>query len=453
MKMLLGGVLFLRKIKTGREIAMNMTERYQEVFNGMKGEIAARKRAGAFAALGYTSNLDVLSRFDTEILNGLLEKYLPGEDLANMKMPDCIETMEDFLRTTVEYCRSGKGGEAEIRDVSILDGIFETANGMGGTATQGALALAEVGCPSIVHLTDDSKEVCDILNSPYIYTADADGNLIHTGRVSQKEEQEIHYIMQFKKGDVIRLGSKEITIPNSNRLIITKITVNATVPFNEGYFSYIENHAEDVRSNVLSSFNCLKNRELLERRLQYVSRHVEKYRAANSHGIAYFENAHFHDPLIQELCYKMICPISDIISLNEEELKAALSDYGFQVDIEDIRSVIAGTQFLRDRFHVRKGVIVHTKDYSMYCGDSLEADIEKGLIYGNLMATSKAMNGWYGDMEKIAEVMKLPFSPKGTECREKACSDAVVVPSRYLDRPKYTIGLGDSFVAGVQICF
>jgi len=29
----------------------------------------------------------------------------------------------------------------------------------------------------------------------------------------------------------------------------------------------------------------------------------------------------------------------------------------------------------------------------------------------------------------------------------------VAVPSRYMERPRYTIGLGDTFTAGVQICF
>ena len=28
-----------------------------------------------------------------------------------------------------------------------------------------------------------------------------------------------------------------------------------------------------------------------------------------------------------------------------------------------------------------------------------------------------------------------------------------LVPSRYLENPKYTIGLGDTFVAGVHTCF
>ena len=39
------------------------------------------------------------------------------------------------------------------------------------------------------------------------------------------------------------------------------------------------------------------------------------------------------------------------------------------------------------------------------------------------------------------------------EIRQKEITDAVIVPTKYIDKPQYTIGLGDSFVAGVQICF
>jgi Archaeal ADP-dependent phosphofructokinase/glucokinase len=94
----------------------------------------------------------------------------------------------------------------------------------------------------------------------------------------------------------------------------------------------------------------------------------------------------------------------------------------------------------------------------MYAGDEPGADIESGLIYGNLMATAKAMYGSYGTREQIFEVMKLPLSEKGLRHRERAMASpyaakTAIVPTKYIDKPKYTIGLGDSFVGGVQICF
>jgi len=94
----------------------------------------------------------------------------------------------------------------------------------------------------------------------------------------------------------------------------------------------------------------------------------------------------------------------------------------------------------------------------MYVGEETEADIEKGLMFGNMLATAKALSGWYGTKEQIEEVLKLPLSERGMEYKKlieqrKFTQKVVLVPSKYIDKPKYTIGLGDSFVAGVQICF
>ena len=94
----------------------------------------------------------------------------------------------------------------------------------------------------------------------------------------------------------------------------------------------------------------------------------------------------------------------------------------------------------------------------MYVGERGTLRMEDGMIYGNLLATAKAMNGTYGTMAQLKEVMELPLSSKGLAFlsrvhSEKEFSDVVLVPSRYIEKPRYTIGLGDSFVAGMQICF
>lgn len=437
---------------------MKIEEKYMKTYEEMEELIASRTENNAFSALGYTSNLDILCDFQIEIFNQLLNKYLPNADLSMMKAAKEITNMEEFLETIVYFCIHGIGGEVDIADFDIIKNTFAIKKGMGGTATQGAMALAAVGCPSIVHLTDDSKDVCDILNSPFIYTITKEGNLVHTDQIIQTAEQEIHYIIQFKKGDVVCLGSQQIPIPISNRLIVTKITVNETLPLSDSYFSYIERHATDIKSNVLSSFNAIQDKDILEKRLGFVKEHIKRYKANNSDGIIYFEDAHYHNKEVRQLCLETIYPYVDILSLNEEELEYTLKMYDFPIEINDIYSCIKGAAYIKEGFFIKKGVIVHTKDYSMYLGDKLKVDIEKGLILGNMLATAKAINGWYGTKEQIEEVIKLPLSEKGIRNRELITkehfsNDVILVPSKYIDKPKYTIGLGDSFVAGVQMCF
>lgn len=437
---------------------MNLEEKYKEVYCNIEKITTSRINKRDYVALGYTSNLDILCDFKIDILNKLLNKYLPNANLKDMKAVKEIKKIEDFLETVVFFCSNGIGGEVDIADFRIIEDIFEVKKGIGGTAVQGAMALAAIGCPSIVHLTDDSKEVCDILDSPYIYTISKNGKLVHTNEVEHLAEQEIHYIIQFKKGDIIQLGKQQITIPTSNRLIITKITINETVPFSDAYFRYIQDNAINIKSNVLSSFNAILDKDILIKRLEYVKNHIEIYKKNNKNGIVYFEDAHYHNEEVKRLCLENIYSYVDIVSLNEEELEYTLNMYDFPIEINNIISCIKGAKYIKERFKIKKGVIVHTKDYSMYVGEQLEADIEKGLMIGNMLAAAKAMYGWYGNKEQIKEVIKLPLSPKGLSNREiikkeNLQENVVLVPSKYIDKPKYTIGLGDSFIGGVQICF
>ncbi len=437
---------------------MKTEKKYEAVYQRMEPLIQHRTKSGQYMGLGFTSNLDYLCRFSTERLNELLERYMPAADLRRMEAHAVIHSMDELLQTIVYYCLHGIGGEAALEDMELVKGVFEQTPGMGGTGVQAAMALAAVGCPSVVHLTDNSEEVCDILAGSCIRTVAASGRLVSPDDMEHTSEQEIHYIIQFKKGDVIRLGGQEEEIPVSNRLILVKMTVNVYVPFSEPYFRYIEEHAEAFTSNVLSSFNEIQDQQLLEEKLAYVKEHTRKYRAANPDGIVFFEDAHYHSDETKKRCMETLYPCVDIVSMNEDELNHTLELYQCDKDICDIIACVEGVKFLQEKFRVKKGMIIHTKDYAMYVGKHIEADIEAGLMYGNMLATTKAANGWYGSRDQIGETMKLALSRDGIE--KQAClarsiyqDEVILVPSKYMDKPKYTIGLGDSFVAGVQMCF
>lgn len=438
---------------------MNIEEKFQKAYYSLEKNIESRNKKEQLTAMGYTSNLDLLCDFQVDKLNELLAEYMSGEDLTKMKPAKMIRTMQELLETVVYYCINGIGGEADVEDPELVKSSFSFKNGMGGTAVQAAMALAQIGGKTLVHLTDDSKEVCELLHSSYIHVVLGNGELGFTDQVVSHNPQETHFIVQFKKGDQVRLGEQVIAIPCSNRLILTKNTVNEYLPLWEPYFKWIEQNAKHVTSNVLSSFNSILEKEVLKDRLQYVKNHVEIYRRNNPDGIVYFEDAHYHNEEVRRLCVETLYPCVDILSMNEEELQYTLKEmYGYDVDIDDIYSCIDGVEFLLDKFHIKKGVIVHTKDYAMFVGDSENIDIENGLMYGMIMATAKASHGNYGTKEQIRQVLELRVSEKGLSNLKKVeergyGSRVILVPTKYIDKPKYTIGLGDSFTGGVQMCF
>lgn len=438
---------------------MDLEKKYRLAYESLGRTVGRCLEQHIYTALGFTSNLDCLCDIRAEEFNRLLDCYLPGENLEEMQAVEKISSMEELLRTMVFYCLRGIGGEVDVENTELLEKNFPFTHGMGGTAMQAALALSEIGCPAVVHLTDDSKEVRALLNTPYVYGVSTDKILAHMDSIEQLHEQEPHYIVQFQKGEMIRLGGRSVRIPCSNRLILTKITVNARIPLFEPYFTWVESHAGQVASTVFSSFNAVTDEEVLKERLAFLERHARAYRSNHPEGIVLFEDAHFHNREIRRLCQQMLYPCVDIVSLNEEELRYSLTGmHSFRADTDDIISCVQGAEFLRRRLGIRKGVVVHTKDYTMYVGEALKADIEKGLMYGNLLATAKAKNGWYGNLEQVKEVLGYQMSEKGMEYyrtlqESDYAKNAIFVPTKYIDKPKYTIGLGDSFVGGLQICF
>ena len=314
------------------------SDRIQEIYNGLQAVTERRKRDAIYTALGYTSNLDLAAEFRAEDLNDLLAKYLPAGVLRAMRPAERIRTMEDLLETVVYYCLQGIGGEVDIEDPDLVRALFPCVNAIGGTGVQAALALDRLGAGSIVHLTDDSKEVLEQLASPNIRMPLADGTLGGASDVQGRGPQETHVILQFRRGSRIVLGEQEEEIPASNRLILTRNTVNHILPLDENFLHWVEAHSQQVSSLVLSSFNSILDPEILRHRLGRILEHVERYRRKNPQGTVYFEDAHYHDRQIRRLCMETVYPHTDIVGMNEEELLHTLDMYQVPVKIEDIFS-------------------------------------------------------------------------------------------------------------------
>ena len=147
--------------------------------------------------------------------------------------------------------------------------------------------------------------------------------------------------------------------------------------------------------------------------------------------------------------------------LPQAELAEALAQLGQKTGLDGAQQVLEGIRLYRERFGLR-GIVLHTKAYALYYGKPLEGiDMEQGLTLGNLMAATRARTGRYGSLQDCRESLALPLSERGktftqdfmslAEQDEEAVS--VAVPSRYIEHPRYTIGLGDTFTAGVQISF
>lgn len=433
-------------------------DRYSEYLESVPESIRFCKETGKRPVLAYTSNLDVLVKWDAESFNRLLDTYLKEE--PSFENGESIRSMEDFARIMSYFAIHGYGGEVDITSqevVDILPEYFEMSYGLGGTCAQGAAALGSMGFPVLVHLIDHSPEVIDRMSYGKIECV-KDNKTVPVEECAVAGESLPHFIVQYHKDDVIRALGKEYKIRISNRLIMGYDRVHKVMPVKEEFLSYCEDHAEQMSSYDISGFNAIVDMELMAERLSRLTKHYAVIKERNPSCRIYFESAHFISNEIREYTYRVLSESMDIMGMNEEELADLTKKMGRAIDTDDLESVLKGMEYLL-KVYPLEGIVMHSKDYALYYGNDMPGiDLEKGLTLGNLISGTRARTGRYGSYEDCVENLKLPLSEVGVRFAEileklELPHKAVLVPSRYMEKPKTTIGLGDSFVAGMQICF
>ena len=407
---------------------------------------------------GYTSDLDVIIEWDKAVINKIISVYLREE--PSIKECESIDSMETFARIISYYMIHGLGGEIEITNgevVETLEEQFRSHCALGGTCAQAACALGMMGFPSIVHITDRSKEVSHLMDGLGIEVTDLSGKRpIAEGSCGEPPVK--HLILQYPKGARIAVLGKEYVTSISNRIILDYDKIHKYVPIETGFLEYCEGHADDVLAYSCSGFNGIIDPAIMTGLAEKLSRHYRKIKKLNPNCIIYLESAHYMSAEVNNIVYERLAGSIDLLGMNEEELTGYAQKHGMRVNTDEISLIPEILEIVLERYSLR-GIVLHTKDYALYYGDPIgNVDFSRGLALGNLMAGTRARIGRYGNYEECRGTLQLPMSPIGIAYREqleKIPSHHLVclVPSRYMEHPVYTIGLGDTFVAGFMIAF
>ncbi|MDR1059611.1 MAG: ADP-dependent glucokinase/phosphofructokinase [Treponema sp.] len=436
---------------------MAYTDRYEYYLDRLSADLEHYRGSGKWMVFGYTSDYDGIIRWDAEVFNRIAAEYLTGE--PSHREGEVINSVDDFIRIAGFYAIHGMGGEIDIvnpRVCDFIESVFTVEPALGGTCAQGAAALGALGFPLILYITDRSKEVCGQLNYPGLMTVAGD-MLIPVAEGALDTVPVRHLIMQYSKDDVLEFRGTRYRIPLSNRLIMDYDSVHKSFRVDREFLDYLESRAGSLISYSVSGFNAFLDAELLRRRIGELKVHYGNIKA-KSRCILYLEDSHYLDPQIKTLTFSTLAEYVDILGINEEELTDLTGRLGKKTDRDRPDSVLAGLDLILETYPVR-GIVAHTRDYSLYYGAEPEqGDMEKGLTLGNLMSATRARTGSYGAPADCRETLPVPLSPAGLSFARRLESlekkrYACLVPSRYMENPRYTIGLGDTFTAGMQIGF
>jgi ADP-dependent phosphofructokinase/glucokinase len=432
------------------------TDRYPVLFDALKMDLSTHLQSKKRFVFGYTSDLDVVLDWDQDAFNRMVADRL--KEVPSVKDGDVIETVDDLSRILGYYMLHGLGGEVDITNQAICDYLektFKHQYGLGGTGAQGAAAMSAVGFPVLVHITDKSKPVCELMNTKGTMVVGAKGEM----PIMQAATDELpvrHIIMQYPKDADIPIGEHIHKVPVSNRLIMDYDQIHKRLPVDEAFKTYLEEKAKDILAYSISGFNAIIDSNIMAHHAKELKAHYKKIKTINPDVIIYLEGAYYLNSDVKNLVFEKLAASIDILGMNEEELVDHTQKHGVVTDKDDLSSVIKGLDLLLD-IYPAKAIVMHTKDYSMFYGEKIESlDCEKGLTLGNLMSGTRARIGAYGKIDDLAETLNVPLSEKGVEFANLIKNQAFkrhieLVPSRYLENPKFTIGLGDTFMAGFML--
>lgn len=437
---------------------MSYTDCYKKYLEEAKKDILRYKETNGHIVFGYTSNVDVLLHYDENIINEIINSSL--DKVPNIQGGAVIDSIKSLGKFISYFMLNGMGGEADITDFKVVEyllGKFKYTLSPGGTAAQGAAALARIGIPLLVHVSDSSKEFCDMIGDFGLSTI-AGGKIVPL-KDTASGETVYHFVLSFSKGDRLRIGNTDYEVPTSNRVILDYDTKHKDIDVREDFKKYIEENASNIISYNISGFNAVTDLELLKKRLKELVAHYCRVKEKNADCIIYFESAHYLSAEVKKAVFSKIAPFINIMGMNEEELVVHMKEQNILIDNLELSDLIRSMDLLINKYGVN-GIIIHTKDYAMYYGEEIAGvDMEKALTLGNLLSGTKARVGHYGTLKDCEETLKkVSLSEQGLRfAREletyKLKKKAVVVPSRYMEKPVCTIGLGDTFVAGVQFAF
>lgn len=439
---------------------MHYQDLYRQCLDCIPHQIRKCYDSGKRSALGYTSDLDVLIRWDINTFNELVDKYL--HEKPSFQSGDVLTNTNDFVRVVCYLILKGVGGEIDIKSSDVCAMItnrFDCTYALGGTSAQGSAALACVGIPTLMQISDRSEAVCSFLDYPEISMISSQGKVVSVMEMISGLAPVKHFILQYNKGDVLRVGGSEHIIPLSNRLIMDDHDdMHKLLPVDSIALEYLETHAEEISSYNISGFNSIVSQEVLKNTVQRMSKHYQQMKQANPDCVLYLESAHYLNPKGRELVYKGFAPFLDALGMNEEELSDLANVNGQNFVWNNMTSLLSTLEIIHEAYPA-KGLVIHTKDYAVYYGwPHKNVNMEKALCCGNLISGTRARIGHYGSVKDCEETLAIPLSAVGLEMAKNMPSEhkgrmVRIVPSCYIENPLTTVGLGDTFVAGMQIAF
>jgi ADP-dependent phosphofructokinase/glucokinase len=401
---------------------------WQDRYAGVADRLTQRAPSALTVLTGTSACVDAVFKIDAQRMARL-------ETAASTEPTTPEDTIGAGLITRVlERVRNGRGGELLTRWPAGSGWITELLGGadhqqLGGTGPQASWALATLGAPSVLALADRSREQLSVVDPRTGICAG--GLVVPAGEVTPvgQPTKFPHCILEFSAS----IRSTEAIVPRSTRIILR--FGDEPIEQDEQFAALTPALVPGIRAGLLSGLNGLPDDAGNEAGWL---REVARSWSAAGLDVIHHELAEFPSP--ERLRRALTTIPATSVGLSLSELFTLTGRRG-------------DPRFLAKDVALRAGaarVIVHADDWSLNVSRDSSGNQTSVLLAGNTLAAARARTGQPSreltPPSDAAYTDDLPgIGPIGDGWF------AVAVPTPYLGRPAATVGLGDTFVAGLLL--
>lgn len=458
---------------------------------------ALGRYSGVLAA--YNVNIDALKFIrpgftESAIRNASVSEETILDEIKNP--PRAIKSREDLFAGLILNFSRGSAAEWLVQNKTVFDWMKHEVGHdelrMGGQAGIISNNLAALGVGRImVHSAQMSPKQAGLFSKSKSIVVPRKSGRAFTLRhpsdaVNEKDDELVHFIMEFRKDDVILVGNKSFSCPRDNRFIATYDGKNSNLFINPDFAEGIKSFAKDIDCAILAGFHLLSPKIDYGSRINEAMGVIDGIKSRNPHLKTHAEMASTQDAGVRLAIAERVLSRVDSIGINEQELCDLLEVFGEENlarrirtthstsgDESTLKSVLIYEGLLKlMREYIRpKRLNLHTLGFyiTMINRNGWETDsktVRDSMLFAASLAATRLKGNALGDLEGLdeavgsvpvssagADELESLFSHLGADASEKsegiiALDDdggltLIAVPSLVVSRPKSTVGLGD----------
>lgn len=387
-------------------------------------------------ALGFHTCVDYELIWDTQVVEEQIRAWNIHQD--ELKIDIDVDSERAIWISCLAHLKAGVGGEMVP---STSEACVDFANHfsyevtLGGTATRAAIVLDRLGYKTVLQTSCYNEHVKRLLPSNIRFLP---------GVKPGCDKIYPHVILQCKGGVRIHANDIDFVTPRENRVMVSRDVDSLYMPILVSEFGAMITDAEVF---LLGCFSEILDEQVLIDRLKK-TKDLLAYLPKDA--LVVMEDGCYVKKAFRHLVHKQLAPVTDILSMNEDELQEYI---GKSIDILDAAAVKDAIEYVHKNTGI-KTILVHSAAWALAYGENAE-NMQIALEGGVTMASTRFRMGDhftpkdYEETKQIADKVKsIAFCEEIKALQKKQICCIPCKDVSHVENPT-VVGLGDSFAGGL----